>query len=163
MNIYEYINGTENEKPLDRIVTDGGFCGIFRTIGCIGDSLSSGEFESCKADGTKVYHDFYEYSWGQFIGRSCGSKVYNFSRGGMTAKEYVENFADKMGFGIEISFAKRISLRWGQTIFRTAEKSARRRTYVWRIIPKTPLRLQDIMRKSFKRSKFYSLGRRFFW
>lgn len=26
------------EKPLDRLVTDGGFCGIFRTIGCIGDS-----------------------------------------------------------------------------------------------------------------------------
>ena len=79
MNIYEYINGTENEKPLDRIVTDGGFCGIFRTIGCIGDSLSSGEFESLNADGTKGYHDFYDYSWGQYIGRACGSKVYNFS------------------------------------------------------------------------------------
>ena len=98
MNIYEYINGTEDEKPLDRIVTDGGFCGIFRTIACIGDSLSSGEFESSRPDGTKVYHDFYEYSWGQFIGRSCGSKVYNFSRAGMTTKEYMETFADKMGY-----------------------------------------------------------------
>ena len=98
MNIYEYINGVEGEKPLDRIVTDGGFCAIFRTIACIGDSLSSGEFESLKPDGTKRYHDFYEYSWGQFVGRSCGSKVYNFSCGGMTAKEYVENFADKMGY-----------------------------------------------------------------
>ena len=98
MNIYEYMNGTEDEKPLDRIVTDGGFCAIFRTIACIGDSLASGEFESLKEDGTKRYHDFYDYSWGQFIGRSCGSKVYNFSCGGMTTKKYVEEFADKMGY-----------------------------------------------------------------
>ena len=98
MNIYQYMSVGETEKPLDRIVTDGGFCSIFRTIACIGDSLSSGEFESVKEDGSKRYHDFYEYSWGQFIGRSCQSTVYNFSMGGMTAKEYVEVFADKKGF-----------------------------------------------------------------
>ncbi len=98
MNIYEYIQLDKNEKPLDNIVTDGGYCGIFRTIACIGDSLSSGEFESKQADGTNGYHDFYEYSWGQFIARSCGSKVYNFSRGGMTAKEYIESFADSKGY-----------------------------------------------------------------
>lgn len=97
MNIYEYMRVGENEKPLDRIVTDGGFCSIFRTIACIGDSLASGEFESLTSDGTKRYHDFYEYSWGQFIGRSCGSKVYNFSQGGMTAKTYMEVFADLKG------------------------------------------------------------------
>ena len=97
MNVYEYINVEANEKPLDRIVTDGGFCAIFRKIACIGDSLSSGEFESVNADGITGYHDFYEYSWGQFIGRSCGSIVYNFSAGGMTAKEYVETFADSRG------------------------------------------------------------------
>lgn len=98
MNVYEYMSVGENEKPLDRIVTDGGFCAIFRTIACIGDSLSSGEFESVKEDGSKRYHDFFEYSWGQFIGRSCGSKVYNFSQGGMTAKTYIESFADGKGF-----------------------------------------------------------------
>ena len=97
MNVYEYMRVGENEKPLDRIVTDGGFCAIFRTIACIGDSLASGEFESLMPDGTKRYHDFYEYSWGQFIGRSCGSKVYNFSQGGMTAKTYMEVFADLKG------------------------------------------------------------------
>ena len=97
MNIYEYMSVGENEKPLDRIVTDGGFCGIFRTIGCIGDSLSSGEFESTKADGSRGYHDFYEYSWGQFIGRSCGSKVYNFSRGGMTAEYFLKEYAEYCG------------------------------------------------------------------
>ena len=95
MDIYEYMSVGENEKPLDRIVTDGGFCAIFRSIACIGDSLSSGEFESLRPDGTKHYHDFYEYSWGQFIGRSCGSTVYNFSQGGMRAKTYINEFADK--------------------------------------------------------------------
>lgn len=95
MNVFEFISVEENEKPLDRIVTDGGFCSIFRSIACIGDSLSSGEFESKNENGERGYHDCFEYSWGQFIGRSCGSKVYNFSRGGMTAKEYMESFADK--------------------------------------------------------------------
>jgi lysophospholipase L1-like esterase len=32
------------------------------------------------------------------MGRSCGSRVYNFSRGGMTAKEYVDTFADLHGY-----------------------------------------------------------------
>ncbi len=98
MNIFEYISIAENEKPLDRMVSDGGFCSIFRTIACIGDSLSSGEFESKNSNGKSIYHDFYEYSWGQFIGRNCGSKVYNFSQGGMTAKNYIEEFANKNGF-----------------------------------------------------------------
>ena len=43
--------GNPDEKPLDNLVEDGGFCGIFRTIGCIGDSLSSGEFESKDEEG----------------------------------------------------------------------------------------------------------------
>ncbi len=86
------------EKPLDRIVADGGFCGIFRTVGCVGDSLSSGEFESLDENGNKHYHDFYDYSWGQYFARMAGLKVFNFSRGGMTAKEYCESFAQSSGF-----------------------------------------------------------------
>lgn len=90
--------GDENEKPLDRLTPDGGFCRVFRTIGCIGDSLSSGEFESCDEAGNVGYHDYFEYSWGQIMARHCGIKVYNFSRGGMTAKEYWESFAENNGF-----------------------------------------------------------------
>ena len=90
-----YVN--ENEKPLDNLVTDGGFAGIFRTIGCIGDSLSSGEFETKDEEGIVGYHDFYEYSWGQYMARTLGNKVFNFSRGGMTAKEFCESFAAKCG------------------------------------------------------------------
>ena len=89
----------ENEKPLDRLPEDGGFCSIFRTIACVGDSLSSGEFQSLDAEsGEYRYHDMYEYSWGQYIARMTGAKVYNFSRGGMTAKEYCESFAEDNGF-----------------------------------------------------------------
>ena len=44
MDIKKFM-AIEGEKPLDNIVEDGGFFKIFRTVGCIGDSLSSGEFE----------------------------------------------------------------------------------------------------------------------
>lgn len=87
-----------NEKPLDNIVKDGGYAAIFRTIACIGDSLASGEFESRSETGTLDWHDMFEYSWGQYIARMCGSKVYNFSRGGMTAKEFYNSFAEHNGF-----------------------------------------------------------------
>ena len=103
----------EGEKPLDRIVDDGGLTAIFRTIACIGDSLSSGEFESTKADGTKGYHDYYDYSWGQYIGRMVGAKVYNFSKGGMTAKTYMEEFADRRGLWAEEKAAQAYILALG--------------------------------------------------
>ncbi len=98
MKLEDYIHPSPEEKPLDNLSADGGLCGIFRTIGCIGDSLSSGEFESENSDGTKGYHDYYEYSWGQYIGRSIGAKVYNFSRGGMSASEYWNSFAEENDF-----------------------------------------------------------------
>ncbi len=86
-----------DEKPLDKLVTDGGFCGIFRTIACVGDSLSSGEFESCDENGKVGWHDYYDYSWGQYLARMAGLTVYNFSQGGMAAPDYFA-FADQNGF-----------------------------------------------------------------
>ena len=50
MDITKYYLG-ENEKPLDVIKPDGGFFGIFRTVAVVGDSLSSGEFESLDEKG----------------------------------------------------------------------------------------------------------------
>ncbi|MCR5264065.1 MAG: SGNH/GDSL hydrolase family protein [Clostridiales bacterium] len=93
MKLYDYLM-KPTEKPLDNIPEDGGFAAIFRTIACVGDSLSSGEFESLNPDGSHGYHDMFEYSWGQYLGRMLGSKVYNFSRGGMTAIEYMRSFAE---------------------------------------------------------------------
>lgn len=95
MNIKDFMDAA-NEKPLDRLVANGGFCGIFRTIACIGDSLSSGELESFAQD-AKGYHDYYDYSWGQFLARDAGCTVYNFSKGGMTARKY-DAFAREKGF-----------------------------------------------------------------
>lgn len=82
-----------DEKPLDSLISDGGFVSIFRTIGCIGDSLASGEFEGYENGETRVCIDMFDYSWGQFMGRTLGSRVYNFSKGGMSAKEYCDSFA----------------------------------------------------------------------
>lgn len=96
MDISRFIK-KDGEKPLDNLVQNGGFCSIFRTIGCIGDSLSSGEFEGFE-NGRKTYYDFFEYSWGQYIARDIGSKVYNFSRGGMNAKTFCESFAKENGY-----------------------------------------------------------------
>jgi lysophospholipase L1-like esterase len=86
------------EKPLDNIVTDGGFVGIFRTIACVGDSLSSGELEARDVGSPTTYHDYFDYSWGQYLARLAGTTVYNFSRGGMTASEYCNSYADAMGW-----------------------------------------------------------------
>jgi hypothetical protein len=100
MNINSFIKEIDStyEKPLECFADDGGFCGILRTIGCVGDSLSSGEFESLDKNGTHHYYDHYDYSWGQFLSRATGTKVYNFSRGGMTAKEYMTSFANDKDF-----------------------------------------------------------------
>ena len=101
-----------DELPLERPVpAAGGMCSIFRTIGCVGDSLASGEFEVrlpaapkgsdpsvLAVHGQTVYLDMFEHSWGQHIARMAGCKVYNFSRGGMTASEYCRTFAEANDF-----------------------------------------------------------------
>jgi len=97
MNWNEYLFD-ENEKPLDRLVGGYSYTSVFRKIGFIGDSLSSGEFETLDEEGKKHFHDLFEYSWGQYIARKNGLTGYNFSRGGMTAKEYMESFAEANGY-----------------------------------------------------------------
>ena len=96
MDLTKYLK-IEGEKPLENMVSNGGYCSILRKIVCIGDSLSSGEFESCQ-NGVVGYHDNYDYSWGQFLARDAGCTVLNCSKGGMTAKKYIESFADEKGF-----------------------------------------------------------------
>ena len=107
MNINELLGVKEGEKPLEKLAIGGGFCGIFRTIACIGDSLSSGEFESLDEDG-KGWHDYFEYSWVQYMAHNIGATVHNFSRGGMTA--IVSQSCQGSGTcGLR---RRRISLRW---------------------------------------------------
>ncbi len=93
MDITKYMNAA-GEKPLDNIVEDGGLSAIFRTIAVIGDSLASGEHESnIPGEPKNHYHDYYEYSWGQYIARTIGAKVTNYSCGGMTAQHFWNNFS----------------------------------------------------------------------
>lgn len=62
----------------------------FHTVGCIGDSLASGECYSNET-GTPIPHDLYEYSWGQCMARRSRCTYYNFSRGGMTAGSWLSD------------------------------------------------------------------------
>ena len=93
MDISNYMK-RPGEQPLDSILPDGGLAAIFRTIACVGDSLSSGEMEVLTENAGRGYYDMFEYSWGQFMARMLGCKAYNFSRGGMTAEEYMTSWAE---------------------------------------------------------------------
>ncbi len=102
MNIDKYMarimDTRADEKPLDNIVDDGGLTGIFRNIVVVGDSLASGEFQSFnKEQNVPKFHDMFWYSWGQYMVRAAGVNVQNFSRGGMTAKFYLETFGNSFG------------------------------------------------------------------
>ena len=90
MNIKDFMK-KDGERPLDNLVVGGGFASIFRKVGCIGDSLSSGEFESFE-NGLTGFHDMYEYSWGQFMAREAGFEALNFSCGGLTANEFMNTY-----------------------------------------------------------------------
>ncbi len=98
MNEYRY-GAPADEKPLEHLVPDGGYASIFRTVACVGDSLSSGEFETRDpATGATGYHDMFPYSWGQFMARMTGASVHNFSAGGMTASAFCEGYAEARGW-----------------------------------------------------------------
>lgn len=93
-----FFETKNNEKPLENIKENCGFANIFKEIGVVGDSLSSGEFESTDENGNISYHDFYEYSWPAILEKITGSKYSNYSRGGMSFKEFYESWADKNNF-----------------------------------------------------------------
>lgn len=88
----------KGEMPLENIKENCGFAGIFKEIGVIGDSLSSGEFESTDENGNVYYHDMYNYSWPAILERITGTKYYNYSRGGMSFKEFYESWAKQNNF-----------------------------------------------------------------
>ena len=135
---YRKIMDTSNENPLETLVTNGGFCGILRKVGCIGDSLSSGEFESLNENGNKGYHDMYDYSWGQFMAREAGLEVLNFSRGGMSAKWYCDTFADENDFWNHEKKCKAYpNLLLQQKRTPTKSKQKLRKLLSWRQITRT--------------------------
>lgn len=81
----------EYDKPDSNLIYDGGMTRIFNRIGVIGDSLSSGEmaYGDAQDESTIHYVDMYQYSWIQYLARSCGTTAYNFSQGGMNTRNFL--------------------------------------------------------------------------
>ena len=71
----------------------------FLKIGCIGDSMSSGECKYTNVDGTTSLVDLYEHSWGQYMARKYGLSVVNLSQGGLTTRSW---FTSSYGYTLAI-------------------------------------------------------------
>ena len=80
--------------PCQNIIKDGGMMRIFKKIGVVGDSLSSGAMAQLRDEDGQVIEtpedeevitDSVWWSWIQYIARTCGSTGCNFSQGGLRA------------------------------------------------------------------------------
>lgn len=78
-----------SDNPLEHLRSDAGLLSVFRHVGCIGDSLASGEAVYKKDDGSTGGKDLYEYSWGQFLARMTGNTYYNWSKGGLRCDTFL--------------------------------------------------------------------------
>ena len=93
-----FTSAAPGEHPFAYFPPNGGLAGCFHSLGCIGDSLSAGEFVTREEDGTLCYVDHYEHAWGAYFSALCGTEVKIFARGGMTAREFNASFAAESGF-----------------------------------------------------------------
>ena len=75
------------DNPLEVIKETPGYTAIFRSMGIIGGSMSSGSHHVNNMP-TKT---FYDYSPLQFMARMCGSEGFNFSYGGAMARTWELN------------------------------------------------------------------------
>lgn len=76
------------ENPLAVIKETAGYTAIFRTMGVIGGSMSTG-FHSYTTG--SVSSNMPQFSSLQFMARLCGATGYNFSRGGISAHSWPQN------------------------------------------------------------------------
>lgn len=104
-NLHNIILKIANtDKPEDRpypvtnMPESGGYMAIFDRIGVIGDSLASGEmaYNNSTGEFTQYYVDMYNFSWIQYIGRICGSTAFNFSRGGLSTRTFLNNTGEQL-------------------------------------------------------------------
>ena len=103
----------QDDWPLETIIHDGGMAKIFRTIGVVGDSLSSGAmtYKGAGEESRQINVDMYEYSWIQYMARYCGSTAYNFSVSGMgTDNFFGSEYYDLMIDGEHLCQANFIAL-----------------------------------------------------
>lgn len=95
--LYNLVSGIATDNPLSSIIRDGGYTALFHKIGCIGDSLASGEMYYTES-GSLHGIDMYDFSWGQCMAREIGITAYNFSVGGLNAETWYQRYADDTDF-----------------------------------------------------------------
>ena len=83
----------QDDWPLETIIENGGMAKIFRVIGVVGDSLSSGAmtYKPSGEESKSKNVNMYEYSWIQYMARYCGSTAYNFSVSGMGTDTFFDS------------------------------------------------------------------------
>lgn len=87
--VYKYVKGSTT-NPLFKIDNRPMFIDCFLTVGCIGDSMSSGEsYYDDDGNGASRLVDIYQHSWGQYLARMTGNTYYNFSKGGLSTKTWL--------------------------------------------------------------------------
>ena len=95
VNIVEKTNKVvEYYGKVDDLENSINYIPMFRNIGIVGDSLSSGEIAYSDESGNH-YVDRFDSSWLSIIGRNNGVNVSHYSQGGMTTKAWLENAGNK--------------------------------------------------------------------
>lgn len=95
VNIVEKTNKVvEYYGKVDDLENSINYIPMFRNIGIVGDSLSSGEIAYSDESGNH-YVDRFDSSWLSIVGRNNGVNVSHYSQGGMTTKAWLENAGNK--------------------------------------------------------------------
>lgn len=75
------------DNPLNVIKETAGYTRMFKTIGCIGDSVAKG-YVTTSVGGV----DLVDYSFPSYLEKICGNKVYNWGVSGATSKSWLEGY-----------------------------------------------------------------------
>ena len=102
-DFFDYVGEKVGEmpdgtNPLKDLRYDGGFTRIFDSIGCIGDSLASGETYSNEGGSLSVHSPNWPISWGDRIAKICNNTAVHLSRGGQTTKTWLEEWSSNTAF-----------------------------------------------------------------
>lgn len=81
------MNSNTDIDPLKVIKETPGYTRMFKTIGCIGDSVTKG-YVTSSSGGV----DLVDYSYPTYLERICGNKVYNWGVSGATSKSWLEGY-----------------------------------------------------------------------
>ena len=88
------LGSNDDCNPLLHLINDGGFAGLFKTIGCIGDSLTQGVFD--RSNDTELDWEGTSFcSYPSILQRKTGAKVFNLGYKGTTACDSMQARHDR--------------------------------------------------------------------